>query len=173
MRISVNCGHTIAGSGYGAVSGKYNESDINRKVGKELIKLLRKDGHTVFDSTIDDARTQNSYLDAVVRTANACDVDLFISLHCNASVNRTGHGVEVYTYKGRKLDNAIRVCYEVSRLGFRNRGIRDGSHLYVVKNTKAPALLIEMFFLDNETDQTLYKMIGYKEMARAIARAIQ
>ncbi|MBR5835607.1 MAG: N-acetylmuramoyl-L-alanine amidase [Bacteroidales bacterium] len=173
MRISVNCGHTIAGSGYGAVSGKYNESDINRKVGKELIKLLRKDGHTVFDSTIDDARTQNSYLDAVVRTANACDVDLFISLHCNASVNRTGHGVEVYTYKGRKLDNAIRVCYEVSRLGFRNRGIRDGSHLYVVKNTKAPALLIEMFFLDNETDQTLYKTIGYKEMARAIARAIQ
>lgn len=173
MRISVNCGHTIAGSGYGAMSGKYKESDINRKVGKELIKLLKKAGHNVFDSTIDDARTQNSYLEAVVRTANACDVDLFISLHCNASASRTGHGVEVYTYKGRKLDYAIKVCYEVSRLGFRNRGIRDGSHLYVVKNTKAPALLVEMFFLDNETDQTLYTKMGYKEMARAIARAIE
>lgn len=173
MRISVNCGHTISGSGYGAVSSKYRESEITRKVGKEVIKLLRKAGHTVFDSTIDEARTQNSYLEATVRSANGCDVDLFISLHCNASVNKTGHGVEVYTYKGRKLDSAIKVCYEISRLGFRNRGIRDGSHLYVVRNTKAPALLIEMFFIDNETDQTLYNKMGYKEIARAIARAIE
>lgn len=173
MRISINAGHTASGSGYGAVSGKYKESEITRKVGKELVKILRKAGHTVFDSTVDDARTQNSYLEAVVRSANGCDVDLFISLHCNASVKRTGHGVEVYTYNGRKLDDAIRVCYEISRLGFRNRGIRDGSHLYVVRNTKAPALLIEMFFLDNEIDQTLYSKTGYKEMARAIARAIQ
>lgn len=173
MRISVNCGHTMSGSGYGAMSNKYKESEITRKVGKELIKLLRKAGHTVFDSTIDEARTQNSYLEAVVRTANGCDVDLFISLHCNASVSHTGHGVEVYTYKGRKLDNAIRVCYEISRLGFRNRGIRDGSHLYVVKNTKAPALLVEMFFLDHATDQTLYNKMGHKEIASAIARAIQ
>ena len=50
--------------------------------------------------------------------------------------------------------------------------IEDGSHLYVVKNTKAPAILVELFFLDNKTDQTLYNKVGYAAIAKAIADAI-
>lgn len=172
MRISVNCGHTKTGAGYGAVSGKFKESDIVRAVGKELIRVLKSKGHTVYDSTVDSASTQNAYLKGVVSKANSQDIDLFISLHCNASGSHSANGVEVYTYKGRKLDEAVHVCYELSLKGFRNRGIKDGSNLYVVKSTKAPAMLVELFFLDNVTDQTLYGKIGYKTIARAIANAI-
>lgn len=172
MRISINAGHTKSGAGYGAVSGKFKESDIVRAVGKELIKVLKSKGHTVYDSTVDSASTQNAYLKGVVSKANSQDIDLFISLHCNASGSHSANGVEVYTYKGKKLDQAVHVCYELSLKGFRNRGIKDGSNLYVVKNTKAPAMLIELFFLDNVTDQTLYSKVGYRTMARAIANAI-
>lgn len=172
MRIAVNCGHTESGAGYGAVSGKYRESDITRMVGEELIRLLKSKGHTVYNCTVDKAESQNAYLKEVVRASNVNDPDLFISLHCNASGTHTGNGVEVYTYNGRKLDKAIRVCYEMSRLGLRNRGIKDGSKLYVVKNTTAPALLIEMFFLDNKTDQGIYTKYGYRGIAKAICEAI-
>ena len=172
MKISINCGHTMTGAGYGAVSGKFKESNITRAVGKELIRLLKAKGHTVYDSTVDKASTQNAYLKETVRLVNSKDIDLFISLHCNASGSHSANGVEVYTYKGKKLDQAVHVCYELSLKGFRNRGIKDGSNLYVVKNTKAPAMLIELFFLDNVTDQNLYNKIGYKTMARAIVNAI-
>ena len=168
MKIAVNAGHTIKGAGYGAVSGDYKESDIVRKVKAELIKQLRAKGHTVFDCTVETAETQNAYLKQAVSMANAKNPDIILSLHCNAG---GGNGVEVYTWKGRKVDKAVHTCYELSRLGFRNRGIKDGSKLYVVKNTKAPALLIELFFLDSKTDQSLYTNIGFMKLAKAISEA--
>ena len=172
MKISVNAGHTKSGVGYGAAYGSYKESAIVRLVATELIKLLKKKGHTVYDSTVDSATTQGEYLQNVVRKANASKADLFISLHCNASASHKGHGVEVYTWKGRKHDPGVRLCYELSKLGFRNRGIKDGSQLYVVKNTTMEAVLVEMFFLDNPTDQSLYSTLGYRSIAKAIAEAI-
>lgn len=103
---------------------------------------------------------------------NAKNADFFISLHCNASASHTGNGVEVHTYRGRKLPQAAKVCEGLSKLGFRNRGIKDGSGLYVVKNTNPPAMLVEMLFLDNNTDQLLYKKHGCNVIARAIADAL-
>lgn len=172
--ISVNCGHTaISGKpGYGAVSGKYKESEITRLVGKEVIRLLRAKGHTVHNSTVDSASSQNAYLKSAVSKANASGASLFISLHCNASAAHNANGMEVYTWKGNKTDVAVRTCYELSLKGFKNRGVKDGSELYVIKGTKMNAILIEMFFLDSKTDQTLYNKLGAKGIAKAIANAI-
>lgn len=165
MRIAINAGHTINGAGYGAVSGAYRESEIVRKVKIEVIKQLRAKGHTVYDCTVDTSKT---YLEDVVRMANSKPADIFLSLHCNAG---GGEGVEVFTWQGRKLDKAVHICYELSRLGFKNRGIKDGSKLYVVKKTKAPAVLAELFFLDSTKDQSLYSNIGFKGIAKAISEA--
>lgn len=172
MKISINMGHTLTGAGYGAVSGKYKESEITRLVGNELIRLLKAKGHTVYNSTVDKAASSNAYLKEAVNKSNTQKPDLFISLHCNASSTHAGNGVEVYTYKGKKREQAIRVCYELSLKGFKNRGIKDGTKFYVVRCTTAPALLVEMFFLDNKTDQSLYEKLGYKGIAQAIANAI-
>ena len=60
----------------------------------------------------------------------------------------------------------------MAKLGFRNRGIKDGRSLYVVKNTTAKAILVELFFLDNYTDRKLYLDLGADKVAQAIADAI-
>jgi N-acetylmuramoyl-L-alanine amidase len=60
----------------------------------------------------------------------------------------------------------------MSKLGFRNRGIKDGRNLYVVKNTYAKAILVELFFLDNYTDRKLYLALGADKIATAISEAI-
>lgn len=172
MRISVNCGHTQMGPGYGAVCGSYKESQITRAVGNEVIRLLKEKGHTVHNSTVNYALTQNKYLKRVVQMANDKDVDLFISIHCNASLRHLAHGTEVYTYNGRQLPVAVSIGKRMAKLGFKNRGVKSGNHLYVVKNTKAPAILAELFFVDNAEDQSRYKKVGYKEIAKAIADAI-
>lgn len=172
MRISINCGHTVSGAGYGAVSGGFKESQITRAVGNELIRLLRAEGHTVYNSTVNYASSQNAYLQRVVEMVNRKDAELFVSLHCNASSKHTANGVEVFTYKGRKLDEAVRIGESLEKAGFRNRGVKDGSKLYVVRNTNPPAMLVEMFFLDNRMDQNLYKEIGCKGIAKMIADSI-
>lgn len=168
MTIGVNCGHTTSGAGYGAV-GLIKESEHTRLVGHALMEKLRAASVKVVDCTIDEAGTQNEYLAAAVALANRQDLDWFISIHFNASAAHTGQGVEVYTYEGKQYQDALDVCNNISAYGFKNRGVKSGSGLYVVKKTKAKAMLIEVCFCDNEQDVALYNSIGG---ADTIARAI-
>lgn len=171
MRIGINCGHTKSGAGYGAV-GLIKESEHTRLVGYALMDKFRNANVEVVDCTIDSANTQNEYLAAAVALANRQDLDWFVSIHFNASAAHTGQGVEVYTYKGRQYDDALEVCQNISQLGFKNRGVKSGSGLYVVKHTKAKAMLIEVCFCDNESDVALYNKVGYDAIAQAIFNAL-
>ena len=172
MKIAINAGHTKTGAGSGACYKDFNEGEITRAVASSLTRILRQDGHQVINANVDKAVTQNAYLRGVCVRANACDPDLFISIHCNASTTHLGKGVEAYTWKGRKHQQAIDMCDNLAELGFKNRGVKDGSKLYVIKHTTAKAILIELFFLDNPTDQALYKKHGADRIAQAIADAI-
>lgn len=172
MTVGINCGHTASGPGSGAV-GIINESEHTRLVGQALMGLLRAAGVTVIDCTIDQANTQNEYLAAAVALANRQDLDWFISIHFNASAAHTGHGVEVYTYKGRQYQDALDVCVNIASLGFVNRGVKAGSGLYVIKKTKAKSMLIECCFCDNQQDIDTYRAAGGAEaVAKSISRAI-
>lgn len=168
MTIGVNCGHTISGAGSGAV-GIINESQHTRLVGHALMNYLRSAGCNVVDCTIDQANTSGEYLAAAVALANRQDLDWFISVHFNASASHEGNGVEVYTYEGRQYQDALDVCNNIAELGFKNRGVKAGSGLYVIRKTKAKSMLIEVCFCDNQKDVDTYNAIGG---ADAIARAI-
>lgn len=170
MKIAINCGHTLSGAGSGAV-GILNESTETRNVGNALINLLKSNGHEVINCTIDKASSQNAYLAQAVEMANRQDLDYFISFHFNAS-NGKGHGVEVYTYEGRQFADALEVCTNISALGFANRGVKNGTGLYVVKKTKAKSMLIECCFVDNVEDVETYRRVGPNAIAEAVYKAI-
>lgn len=167
MRIGINCGHTVSGQpGCGAV-GFIDESVETRNVGRELMRLLKNGGHTVIDCTNDYAVSTSENLAKIVSLANAQTLDLFVSIHFNAG----GRGTEVYTYGGAKLPEAVNVCNKIAGLGFKNRGVKDGSNLYVVHRTSAKAMLIEVCFVDSD-DAEKYISVGYNKIAAAIYEAI-
>ena len=168
VKIGINCGHTLEGAGYGAV-GILRESEHTRLVGQALTKLLEDDGIWVTDCTVDAAANQQRYLEAAAERANRQALDWFISLHFNASADHKGRGVEIYTWQGRKYPEALRICANMEGLGFRSRGIKDGSGLYVIRRTRAKAMLIEVCFCDNQADADTYYRAGG---AAAVARAI-
>lgn len=172
MRISINAAHTVRGAGSGASYKGFNEGAIVRAVAKALTAQLRKKGHSVYDCTVDSASSQNAYLRKVCDLANASNAELVISLHCNASKSRLGHGVEAYTYRGKRVQAAVKTCENLEALGFRNRGVKDGSSFYIVKHTRATCVLVELFFLDNEKDRALYKKHGAEKIAAVIAASI-
>lgn len=165
MRIVVNSGHTKFGKGSGA--SKYlNESKETRKIAYELMKLLADSKHEVIPAVFD--RSANNLKEAV-DLANNEGADLFISIHLNAG---GGSGCEAYTYKGKQVAQAVKACSYLKKLGFKNRGIKDGRNLYVIKNTKATAILIEVCFVDHKADADLYKQVGHSKIAQAIYQAI-
>lgn len=165
MRICINAGHTKLGVGTGA-TGLLNESKETRKIAYELMKMLTDTNHIVIPAVYDK---NNNNLRAAVETANNNDADLFISIHLNAG---GGTGCEAYTWKGQKVGQAVKALENLKKLGFRNRGVKDGSSLYVIKNTKMPAVLVEVCFIDNNQDADLFKKLGYTNIAKAIYEAI-
>ena len=169
MKIVLNAGHTRTGAGSGAI-GYLNESLEARRVVSLVKHYLRGKGHTVIDATIEKAASQSAYLQAVVKTANKhADADLFVSIHFNAG---GGRGCECYTWRGKKTAAAVGICSELNKYGFRNRGVKDGSGLYVIKKTECPAVLVEVCFLDDRKDCELYESITVNRVAQAITRGI-
>lgn len=168
MKICLNAGHTLTGKGCGAV-GLLKESTEARKIVKAVSDYLVMKGHTVIIDNVDYAASQNEYLEKVVSIANTAKSDLFVSIHLNSG---GGSGCEVYTWRGASSSKAQGVCDELNLLGFRNRGVKDGSEYYVIRKTIMPALLIEVCFVDNETDAELYKRLGSRIIAQAITRGI-
>ena len=168
MRIGINCGHTVSGTlGCGAV-GYIDESVETRRIGIKLERMLIERGHTVYDCTNDYAPSVSSNLSQIVSIANKQPLDLFVSIHFNSG---GGKGTEVFTYGGKQHIEAVNVCNALNELGFKNRGVKDGSNLYVVRRSNAKAMLIEVCFVDTD-DAELYKKIGAERIAQAICGAI-
>lgn len=149
-RFNVHAGHCPQGQGASGAVGLLQESVEDRKVKNRVISALRAAGNTVFDCTCDENTTQNGCLQKIVAKCNANSVDWDVSIHLNAG---GGSGVEAWCYNEKTKDLATKICANVSAaLGIANRGVKYTKSLYVLKHTKAPALLVECAFVDSQTD---------------------
>lgn len=147
---NIHAGHCPQGQGASGAVGFLQESVENRKVKNRVASALKNAGHTVYDCTDDTNCTANQNLQRIVSKCNAHNVDLDVSIHLNAG---GGTGVEVWCYDGKTADIASAICEKVSTaLGIPNRGVKHSKGLYVLKNTKSPALLVECCFVDSQND---------------------
>ena len=176
MKINVHAGHNPDGKTACGVVGLIKESTEARKVKNEVIQLLKTKGHTVYDCTCENGSSQSDVLKKIVAKCNAHSVDLDVSIHFNSGASdkkgngkTTGVEVLVYSTAGKSLPYAERVLKKIAGLGFKNRGVKDRTDLYFLKNTKAPAMLVECCFVDDKDDVNLY---DYKKMAQAIAEGV-
>ena len=89
---------------------------------------------------------------------NELNPNFIISLHCNAYDTKVS-GTEVLYYhkseKGRKMAEIL-LSHLVDHLKLPNRGIRPKNSEdrggYLLRYTKAPCLIVEPFFIDNDND---------------------
>lgn len=176
MRINVHAGHNPAGKVACGAVGLINESAENRKVKDEVIAQLQALGHTVYDCTENNGTGQADVLKKIVNRCNNHAVDLDVSIHFNSGAGDTSGngkttGVEAYVYSisSKAKPYAEKICQAIAELGFRNRGVKTSSTLYVLKHTVSPAVLIECCFVDDKDDVELY---DYQKMAAAIVKGI-
>lgn len=176
MRINVHAGHNPDGKKACGAVGLIKESTENRNVKNEVISQLKTLGHTVYDCTVDDGTSASNVLTKIVEKCNKNEVDLDVSIHFNAGASdgsgngkTTGTEVLIYNSTSKSKSYAEKVVKAISELGYKNRGVKVRSDLYVLRKTSAPAMLIECCFVDDKDDVALY---NYKTMASAIVKGI-
>ena len=151
-----------------------NEKLFNRAVEKYLEAELVKNGFKVVK--VADYEKDTS-LGNRVSAANRAKADLYISIHANALAGKWGShgGIETFvgSSKESKRIGTIIQRHLMKGSKLRDRGVKDGSHLYVLKNTTMPAVLVEAGFMDSTTDIDFLLSDSYRrECAQEIAQAV-
>ncbi|MCU7836459.1 MAG: N-acetylmuramoyl-L-alanine amidase [gamma proteobacterium symbiont of Taylorina sp.] len=151
MKVCLVIGHKESSPGACNESGlceyKYNEH-IVQSIAEKLENSKRIQCKVIY---------RKSYR-KLPKKINALNSDLVISFHCNA-YNKKISGSEVLYYhsskKGKKFADLMMDSI-VNVLKLPDRGSKaiddEGKGGYLLKYTKAPCILIEPFFIDNNTD---------------------
>lgn len=174
MILNIHAGHNPDGKVACGSVGILKESTEARKVKDLVISQLQRVGHTVYDCTVDNGSNQSNVLAKIVSECNSHSVDLDVSIHLNSGRNDyegdgSIGGTEVWCYNEKTRSIAERICEQIASLGFRNRGVKYSTKLYVLRKTKAPAILIECAFVDDADDAKLWNA---EKIATAIVQGI-
>ena len=166
-KVFLSAGH--GGSDPGACAYGLKEKDINLNILKACRDELKRHKVEVVCSREKD---ENDPVGQEVKEANASKADLAASFHINAG---KGDGFEVFC--NPKNANGMKLAKlgekYIKELGQNSRGIKNGMHLYFIKNTNMMAVLFESFFIDNDTDNNMGDTVAeQKKIGVAYAKAI-
>lgn len=154
VSIMLDAGH--GGRDPGAVYNGRQEKD-------DVLKLVLAIGEILQNSGIDVeyTRTTDIYETPFQKAteANEAGVDFFISIHRNSSPLANQYmGVEslIYNLSGIKYEMAENINAQLETVGFKDLGVKARPNLVVLRRTKMPALLIEVGFINSDSDNTLF-----------------
>ena len=171
--VVIDPGH--GGPDPGAIGiGGIRETDVVLDVSKIVKKILSEKGIKVILTRKNEVDLD---LPPRVSFANRSDADIFVSIHANASRGKRKdiNGLETFYYRGwRGRSLAKRIQKQILRVspGSPDRGVKQGRY-YVIKNTRMPAVLVEIGFLTGRLDaRRLEKNTHRKRIAYAIAKGI-
>lgn len=166
MILSFDAGHNCTPDT--GATGIRQEDALTKEVVGLIIPKLRALGHNAVDCTPYGQVFNNvgESLQFRCDKANASGSELHGCIHFNCG---GGKGVEVYAVSAKGREYAKKICDEMELLGYTNRGVKDGSHLYVVNRTNMPCVLVECSFVDSIEDMNRYNA---NDIASAIVKAI-
>ena len=156
----------VISSGHGShVAGAVsilNEVTEARRTADALGEALKQRGVAVKVFHDNTSYDPNTNLKTICSYHNAQSLQLDISIHLNAyEYTASPRGTECFYVTQETL--ARNISNEISRVGFINRGPKYGGELYFLKHTSMPAVLIELCFVDSESDAITWRANGVFE----------
>lgn len=151
-RVYVGIGH--GGYDSGAVGNGFKEKDLTLSIGKYCNERLKQYG---IETKISRTTDCDSSIKSKVAASNAFKANVCMDIHINAG---GGDGSEVYyshvSPNGKKLAQSIvdaTLAIRQNTRGIKVRLDKDGTDYYgMIRETDAPAVLVECAFIDNATD---------------------
>ena len=82
-------------------------------------------------------------------------------------------GVEslIYNLSGIKYEMAENINAQLETVGFKDLGVKARPNLVVLRRTKMPAILVEVGFINSDSDNTIFDK-NFNDIAQAIADGI-
>ena len=164
--IMLDAGH--GGRDPGAVYNGRREKDDTLSLTLAIGELLQERGIDVLYT-----RTTDIY-ESPYQKALEANADFFLSIHRNSyPTDNTVSGVEslVYNKSGLKYTMAQNINEGLEALGFINLGVKERPGLVVLRRTQMPAVLVEVGFINSDTDNRLFDN-NFDDIALAIAEGI-
>lgn len=168
-----------------------SEKSLTLAIQSRVKAKLESEGYQVVTT-----RTSDTYVDLTDRSraANASESDIFVSIHINASGSSDVQGIETYYYQpfaeypsrinaayhanptrlsmSDTLANAIQSSL-INATGAQNQGVKRRTFA-VLRETTAPAVLLELGFLSNPQEAARLNSSAYQEtLANAIVAGIK
>ena len=168
-----------------------SEKSLTLAIQSRVKAKLESEGYQVVTT-----RTSDTYVDLTDRSraANASESDIFVSIHINASGSSATQGIETYYYQpyaeypsrinatyhanptrlsmSDTLANAIQSSL-INATGAQNQGVKRQTFA-VLRETTAPAVLLELGFLSNPQEAARLTTSAYQEtLANAIVAGIK
>ncbi len=167
--VIVDAGHGGHDRGAKSVSGQ-PEKVLALDTARRLAIELRKQGFNVIET-----RNADYFVPLGGRTAisNRKSDAIFVSIHYNWAPKRKPQGVEVYYYSSRSGRLAANILQEIKTVyPTKNRGVKRNNY-YVLRNNRRPAVLCELGFLSNPSDNRYVQTAAVRQkLAEEIAWGI-
>ena len=172
-KVFLGVGH--GGTDPGAVSGNIHEADLNLTIALKCRDELLRHGVSVMMSR---TTNENDTLTEEIRECNTFDPDLAIDIHNNAG---GGDGAEAYYYTGGGTSKTLaeNVLAAITKIGQNSRGAKPNiingikEYFGFIRETNAPAIIVECAFVDNKTDMQIIDTVAEQQaMGVAVAKGI-
>lgn len=189
----------VVDPGHGGIDGGTNdgdgllEKDVNLDVSLKLRKELDREGFNVVMTREKDESLENYSnikasrykrdLNARKTIVDENKPKAFISVHVNSSKRSSARGVQVYYFptsdESKKL--AQNICESVNEIVYEDY-LKDSNlkaqpmpeNFFILRETEAPGVLVEIGFITNPEDKELLKNNKYKKkIAAAITEGIK
>jgi N-acetylmuramoyl-L-alanine amidase len=167
--VVVDAGH--GGKDPGTVVASTDEKHITLQVAKKVAALLTQQGITAVMTRQDDRYVE---LEDRADVANRCGPDLFVSIHCDSSPDRTIRGFTIYVARdaSREAYQAARSISTAMKTVSDTRGIREADYKVLIL-TRCPAVLVELGYLSNSADARRLQDAAFQtRLAQALADGI-
>lgn len=181
-RITLDPGHGGTDPGTHGLETGLKEKEVTLPLAFRVKKILTQKGATVYLTRLSDRdvygpdATDQQELQARVDVAEKSGSDLFLSIHCNASTDRSVGGYSTYYTPKTPYDKRFAAILQkelMTTANVPNRGIYD-SGLYVNRKSTMPSALVECLFMTNAREEQLLLSDSFLDkIAEAIARGIE
>ncbi len=159
--IVIDPGHGGRDNGTTGVRGTF-EKLLTMKTSELLYEKLRNAGANVILTRQDDRYIS---LQSRVALSHYYKADAFVSVHFDSYQNSSVMGHTTYYYHNYQKELAVTINKQLSnRLNLRDRGTQVGNY-HVVRENKNPAVLLELGFLSNPTEEATVNTSYFQDMA--------
>lgn len=167
--VVVDAGHGGHDTGAKAANGAF-EKQLTLDTARRVARSLRAAGLRVVETRTDDTFIP---LDQRVDRSNNLRNVVFVSVHYNWAKRAKPSGVETYYFSPRSARLAANIQREIAKVSNSpDRGTKQRS-LYVLRNNKRPAVLCELGFVSNPSEnRRLQTADGRQRLAEAVVRGI-